>query len=162
MENTTANASSIKERSAANSKPLIIAGLVMLALVAAYIAWNAWSVRQTITGGVITTKMLEEQYGLQVRLIAVTAGGGMVDFRLKVLDAGKASQLLSDPERTPQLRVKGSGETLKAPPVREEIPLEDGGVYFILFPNSGSAIQAGAEVIVHFGEDLQLEPIPAK
>jgi hypothetical protein len=42
----------------------------------------------------ISRATLEDKYGLQVRLVAVTAAGGFVDLRLKILDAEKAGSLL--------------------------------------------------------------------
>jgi len=110
----------------------------------------------------LSAEELETQYGLRVRLIGVTAGGGMIDFRLKVMDAEKARQLLLDSERRPSLIAAKSGVVLSNPTEeQDELTLVDDGILFALFPNSGGAIQPGDEVIVAFG-DLQLEPMPAQ
>lgn len=145
--------------------------LGVLALIAAWLVWQAWPTQEesslvsnpgSAAYQTMSASQLEETYGLAVRLVAVTAGGGMVDFRLKVLDAQKARTLLMDPEMAPRLVVEKSGLVLTAPPLQEELRFEDGGVYFILFPNSGSALQPGDQVSVAFGENLRLEPVVAQ
>lgn len=45
----------------------------------------------------------ESRYGIQITQIGLTAAGGLVDFRFKVLDAAKARQLLGDPANAPVL-----------------------------------------------------------
>lgn len=105
---------------------------------------------------------LESDFGLQVSLIGVTAGGGMIDFRLEVLDAEKAKKLLWDPARKPTLIAVKSGIELTNPSMEENGPaLADGDIIFALFPNSGSAIRPGDELRVAFGT-LHLEPMPAQ
>ena len=39
---------------------------------------------------------LEERYGIRITLIGITAGGGMIDFRYKVIDADKATNWIKD------------------------------------------------------------------
>jgi hypothetical protein len=110
----------------------------------------------------ISAPVLEQEYGLRVTLIGVTAAGGMVDLRLQVLDAEKARPLLTDPARLPSLIVPGDDVTLSNPGSADpDLPVEDGRVFFVLFPNSGSAVKPGTSVIVAFG-DLRLEPMTAQ
>ncbi len=110
----------------------------------------------------VPVSQLEAQYGLHVNLIAVTAAGGMVDLRLKVVDAAKAGQLLKDRTSMPELSVAG-GVNLK--PSDEaasgEITLKDGQVVFALFPNTGNAVKTGTPVSLVFG-DMRVEPILAQ
>jgi hypothetical protein len=141
-------------------------GAALLVLLFAFIAWRVFkpSPAASATGAIeqITADGLAERYGLRVRLIGVTAGGGMVDFRLKVLDAVKAKPLLLDAERRPSLIVEKSGATLTSPGSADaDLLIEDGGIIFTLFPNSGGAIRPGDKVIVAFG-DLRLEPVAAQ
>jgi len=139
--------------------------LALLILVGV-VFYRTWATRQADTAGIsperISAEMLAERYGLQVRLIGVTAGGGMVDFRLKILDAEKAGQLLYNPDKALSLYVEESDTRLYMPAdIQEETELVDGGVFLVLFPNSGGAVRPGTEVIVQFGE-IQVEPIPAQ
>jgi predicted small secreted protein len=111
----------------------------------------------------LSLSALEAQYGLRVNLVAVTAAGGLVDVRLKVVDAGKAKQLLKDAASYPALMVAGSGAVLIAPEESKAqgLKLENGGMIMLLFPNTGNAVKPGAQVAVLFG-GIRLEPVVAK
>ncbi len=139
---------------------------ILLVLTVSFFAYRTWSTRQVVTTKLstplISQSTLEEQYGLRVWLIGVTAAGGLIDFRLKILDEEKAKQLLEDPARTPSLWIEASDTTLMAPQdMRQNIKLEDGGIVFFLLPNTGNAVKPGTPVTVLFG-DLRLEPIIAQ
>lgn len=141
---------------------LLIAGI--LALIAILLALAVF--RGQIFGSGAATKTdyltageLESQYGLRVHLVALTAAGGLIDVRLKVLDAAKATPLLESAGFKPELIVKESGTVLKTQDTsQQDIKLEDGQMYFILLPNSGHALDRGSEAILKFG-DLLLEPV---
>jgi ABC-type Na+ efflux pump permease subunit len=111
----------------------------------------------------LSLSALEAQYGLRVSLIAVTAAGGLVDVRLKVVDAEKAKQLLKDAASYPALMVPSSDTVLTAPEESraQELKLENGGMIMLLFPNTSNAMKPGANVTVLFG-DIRLEPVVAK
>jgi hypothetical protein len=111
----------------------------------------------------ITQSMLEEQYGLRVNLVAVTAAGGLVDLRLKFVDAEKARSLLQDPKNFPALWIADGGVRLDAPEdvKAKEIQFEKDGNVFLMYPNAGDVVKPGVAVTVVFG-DLQVEPIAAK
>jgi hypothetical protein len=139
---------------------------MVLTLVAAFLAYQAWTTRApastTDVTQVISANELEERYGLRVRLIGVTAGGGMIDFRLKILDAEKARRFLQDPANLPRLIAVESGTTLvPSQGMDEDMPWEAGGVLFFLVPNSGGAIRPGSPVSVVF-DDVRLEPAVAQ
>jgi hypothetical protein len=101
---------------------------------------------------------LETQYGIQVTQVNLTAAGGLVDFRFKVLDAAKARKLLGNPANVPVL-IAGDNPPL-APPhhALHGAKFGDGLVYFILYPNVRSAVKPGAEVTVAMG-DVHLGPV---
>ena len=140
--------------------------MLLLLLVAALFAYRAWGTGQAVVtepaAEYVSANELEERYGLRVRLIGVTAGGGMIDFRLKIIDVEKAREFLQDPANLPSLTVAESGEALMGTEgLEDDISWEEGGILFILFSNSGGLIQPGTPVIVEFG-DVQLEPILAQ
>jgi hypothetical protein len=101
---------------------------------------------------------LETQYGIQVTQVNLTAAGGLVDFRFRVLDAAKARKLLGNPANMPVL-IAGDNPPL-APPhhALHGAKFGDGLVYFILYPNVRSAVKPGAEVTVAMG-DVRLGPV---
>jgi len=141
--------------------------LVALVLISA--AAYAVRFRQASPGGAlpagtvaISQAALEEHYGLRVSLIAVTAVGGFVDVRLKILDGEKARLLLEDSGNFPSLRAEDN-PALYVPEEskKEEIRFEDNSSLFLMFPNAGNAIQPGTQVKILFG-DLVLEPVEAQ
>lgn len=110
----------------------------------------------------ITESTLEEKFGLQVKLIAVTGAGGFVDVRIKIVDGEKAKLLLADAENFPTI-VTENGATLNAPADTKSQKIEfiSGGYLFILYPNSGNAVTQGVPVTISFG-DITLVPITAR
>ncbi|MCA9916363.1 MAG: hypothetical protein KC445_00345 [Anaerolineales bacterium] len=113
---------------------------------------------------VVSEQTLADQYGVRVNLLAVTAVGGMVDLRLKILDAEKASLLLQDSGDVPILHIENGQAVLKAP---EDSTgqlmsnLTDDGNIFLAFPNVGNVLKPGMLVTIQFGE-ISLESIPAR
>jgi hypothetical protein len=140
--------------------------LIVLGLLAAFLVYLAQTTRHIETpeptAEYLSANELAERYGLGIRLIGVTAGGGMVDFRLKILDVGKARTFLQDPANLPRLAVAESGEALMGTEgLDDDISWEEGGILFILFSNRGGLIQPGTPVTVEFGS-VRLEPILAQ
>jgi hypothetical protein len=109
----------------------------------------------------ITGEELISTYGIRVRLIGITAAGGLIDVRLKVLDKDKAAILLKNPDNFPELLAE-NGTLIKVPvESTQEMPLEDDGIVFLLFPNTGGVVTPGSPVKIRFG-DIILEPILAQ
>ena len=111
---------------------------------------------------VISQSALEEKYGLRVRLLAVTGAGGFVDFRIQIVDGDKAKLLLSDPKNFPALST-AAGVVLNAPEdtKSQKIQYDDGGIMYVMYPNSGNAVMRGSPVTILFG-DTALEAIEAR
>jgi hypothetical protein len=111
----------------------------------------------------ISQEQLAEEYGIQINLVAVTAAGGMVDVRLKFIDAEKAKTILQAKENFPALYVSEVNRTLLAPEddQKQEILFEDNANMFLLFPNAANAVKQGTEVNLMFG-DLAVEAIAAQ
>lgn len=107
----------------------------------------------------ISHKTLEEEYGLRVNLVAVSAAGGFVDVRLKILNSEKAKSLLQDPENFPSLLIDNHAILSASKAAKEqEIRFEDNGNLFIMFPNAGNAARPGTRVRIMFG-NIALEPM---
>jgi ABC-type Na+ efflux pump permease subunit len=113
----------------------------------------------------ISASVLQDTYGLRVNLLAVTAAGGMVDVRLKILDGAKAKLLLQDKKNFPALSVDSSRSVsilqVSEDSAAQEIKFENNSNLFLTFSNSGNAVQKGAPVTILFG-NIELEPITAK
>lgn len=110
----------------------------------------------------ISAETLESAYGLRVQLLAVTAMGGMVDLRLRVVDAAKAEAMLADPAAYPTLRIGDGGVTLTTSEENRQPAdtLKEGALLIALYPNLANAVTPGTPVTVVFGA-IQLEPIDA-
>jgi hypothetical protein len=139
---------------------------LLLLLAAGLISYGVWSAlsagRTPVATEFMSAAELEERHGLAVRLIGVTAGGGMVDFRLKILDGEKAREFLQDPDNLPRLIDAESGKALAGTQgLDDDVSWEEGDILFILFSNSGGLIEPGTPVMVAFGSE-RLEPILAQ
>ena len=111
---------------------------------------------------VVSAASLEDVYGLRLDLVAVTAAGGLVDVRFTVTDKDKALHVLHDAASMPELYVEASGALLRAPkPLAHKMLLLDGARYFVLYPNSGGAIQRGTSVSVVI-DSVRSQPIVAE
>jgi hypothetical protein len=108
----------------------------------------------------ISQNTLEETYGLRVSLVAVTAAGGMVDVRLKIVDGEKASRLLGDKANFPALLAADGVTQLNVDEDTrsQKVQLDANGGLYLMFPNAGNAVKQGARVTIFFG-DTRLEPI---
>jgi len=111
---------------------------------------------------IITQDQLAANYGLKLQLVGVTAAGGLVDVRLKILDADKAKALLEDQANYPSLLV-GDDVVLQVSPdaAEQDIQFENDKSIFVIYPNAQGVVKPGEPVIIQFG-DLQVEPIPAQ
>ncbi|NOT84738.1 MAG: hypothetical protein HOP02_08180 [Methylococcaceae bacterium] len=118
---------------------------------------------QPITG-YLSNEQLEAQYGIRITLIAVTAVGGIVDFRYKVVDPEKASNLLHDPANAPTLTAVDTGLTLSPTHMgrhHNQMTMKRGAVPFTFYPNVRNAVKAGTPVSVAFGK-IKVTPIAAQ
>jgi hypothetical protein len=145
----------------------LIAILLVIFILAALYMYRTTRASQAVSSSparvTISQAALEEKYGLRVNLLAVTAAGGMVDLRLKMLDGEKAKLLLGDKENFPALLVINKNITLNAPEDTKSQAIKfekDSGLY-ILFPNSSNAVEPGSPASIVFG-DLQVEPVTVK
>ncbi len=104
---------------------------------------------------------LETQYGIQIAHVGLTASGGLVDLRFKVLDAAKAGALLGNPANTPML-IAGDMPPLMPPhKALHGARYGQGQLVYILYPNMRGAIKPGVEVMVAMG-DVRLGPVTAQ
>jgi hypothetical protein len=104
---------------------------------------------------------LETQTGIQVAHVGLTAQGGLVDARFKVLDADKARKLLANPANAPVL-IAGDTAPLMAPHnALKGARFSKGQIFYILYPNVRGAVKAGEPVTVAMGP-VRLGPVKAQ
>lgn len=107
---------------------------------------------------VITSQTLEEEYGIRMMLVAVTAAGGLVDVRYKVIDPEKAVRLATEDGIMPMVYLENSDVMLMPDAHMRTQKLIPDRTYFTLIPNAQNAVRRGTSVIVVFG-DVALKPI---
>jgi hypothetical protein len=145
------------------NKYLIPVMLLVVVILIGFLAYSAQQKPEAVVIPTISQSVLEEKYGLQVNLVAVTAAGGLVDVRFKFVDGEKVKALLQEPENFPTLQVAGSPVPLSAPEEGRpaEIQYEDSANLFLMYPNMGNIVKPGTPVTIVFG-DIQVEPVVAK
>ncbi|MEZ4621618.1 MAG: hypothetical protein R2867_39800 [Caldilineaceae bacterium] len=170
MSETTVGLAPMPSRTVRLAK-FALQALVLLPFVAGFIAYRLWIAQPVATTAetaatatsIISAATLEERFGVRVTLIAVTAAGGIVDLRYRVLDKNKAEFLLGDPSNTPKLISDERGITLLPPghATKHGTRLENDTSYYTFYPNTQTAVEPGMPVSVVFGS-VQLEPIVAQ
>jgi hypothetical protein len=102
-----------------------------------------------------TIAELEENYGVQVSLVATSMLGSIVDVRIKVVDSGKAQALLQN-----QAALLVNQEALiLAPHMHSHVSprLKAGKIFMLFFPTQ-RIITAGSQVSLVFGS-VRVEPV---
>jgi len=127
------------------------------------------------TSSPIGARALLHRYGVRVTMVAVTAGGGIVDMRVEVVDAKKALAILhgtgtqhdtpdvadTQPMLQPVVVDEGTGLAARvAGEMAHAFQLKDGRSYYVLLSNTGGVIQPGASVSVVLGH-VRLEHVIA-
>jgi len=109
------------------------------------------------TSGTKARQGFEEQWGIRIVSIRLTAAGHMLDFRYKVIDPEKASTLL-DRRNKSYLVHQRTGVKMTVPrtrlgPLRQTaVKPAAGKDYFILFGNMGDVVKQGDKVTVVIGD----------
>lgn len=98
------------------------------------------------------------RYGIEVEGVRHTAGGYMLDFRYRVVDAQRAASLIN-PRLRPYLVDEASGRQYVVPNLGRVGPLrqtrarvEAGRTYFVFFANPGRQVAQGTKVSVVMGD----------
>ncbi|MFN3331655.1 MAG: hypothetical protein ACK47M_03990 [Caldilinea sp.] len=111
---------------------------------------------------ILSPSELEKEFGVRIRLLGVTASGGLVDFRYRVVDLAKALPLLGTHETMPTLVDKASKVILRAPEtMMHHDALKQDRTYFMHYPNAGNSIRPGAQVAIVMG-DIRVEWVTAQ
>lgn len=148
--------------------PMKMGGLVLTSSFIASISIISVSLifasSRTVTIG---EAQLEEQYGLRIERVSRSNLDAIVDYRLKIIDASKASMLLGNGmmaghKASPTLYIVNTGQTVTAPAMHHmATKLRDNHIFFIFFPNPGRQVQSGTEVALQFG-NIRVTPVAVK
>lgn len=100
---------------------------------------------------------IAEQWGIEITSLRLTANGHMLDYRYRVLDADKATDLFKR-QIKPYLihqkseKVLAVPETAKLGPLRNSNIPQEGKIYWMFFGNTGKLVEPGDKVTVVIGE----------
>ena len=113
------------------------------------------SLEQAIDASQISTAELEEEYGVQVALVATSMMGSILDVRLKIVDPDKAHALLKNQAAL----LVGEQALILAPHMHSHTGsrLKPGKIYVMFFPTE-QIVAPGSEVALVFGS-VRLEPV---
>ena len=157
---------------------VIVAGLILAAAGGPAVADNpatlgeALKVRETdgrtmpvarpeLSEAEAASARLAETWGVEVASIRLTANNHMIDYRYKVLDSTKATDLFKR-QIKPYLihqkteKVLSVPETAKLGPLRNSNTPQEGRIYWMFFGNAGNLVKPGDEVTVVIG-DFRIE-----
>lgn len=151
-----------------NRQPALLASMALIVVLVGVFSYqlgarNNSHVEHPLPETIISNDALEQQYGIRLTLVGVTAAGGMVDVRYRVVDPVKAAQLVDEEEGgiMPMVYV-GNGDVMLMPDMHmREQRLVAGRVYYSLIPNAQNVVKRGTVVTVVFG-DVAVEPTLAQ
>jgi hypothetical protein len=123
--------------------------------------WRDADIRDGTT--LVTADGLAARYGIDIKMVGVTAAGGLLDFRYQVVDPDKANAVIHDLDLYPVFIVEDTGETIamRSLPHSHGTNLELGSSYYFLLPNANSAVHPGDPLTVVIG-DARLEHVVAQ
>lgn len=101
---------------------------------------------------------IEEQYGVSILGVRMTAAGHMLDFRYRVVDPTKAGRLIRP--KMGLVLIEQASKAEMSVPVMEKVGalqqtrshLLPDRTYSVLFANRGGIVKAGSTVSIRFGE----------
>ncbi len=144
-----------------NARHLLLT-LALVALVgAAAVGWSlrARDAREWVPGTMPTSPEMEEKFGVRFSFLAVTADGGMVELRYRVIDEGKAANFGHYTETAPMVISEDTGKIVDVTIMGlHNHRVEPGRTYYVLYRNTASAIQSGRPVTIAVG-DLKIEHV---
>jgi hypothetical protein len=139
----------------------LVMGLVVL-VGGAFAGWSMLRPEaQWEPGSMPVNTEIEEKFGVRFAFLAVTADGGMVELRYRVVDEGKAANFGHYTETAPMLIAEDSGKVVDVTIMGlHNHRVEPGRTYYVLYRNTSNAIQSHRPVTIAVG-DLKLEHVVA-
>ena len=138
---------------------VLVAGLLLL-IGGALLTWQILDHGTQLEPGTMPlSQEIEDKFGVRFTFAAVTAGGGMVELRYRVLDEGKAANFGHYTETAPLIIAEDTGEIVDVTIMGlHNHRVEPGRMYYVLYRNTGGAVQSHRPVTIAIG-DLKLEHV---
>jgi hypothetical protein len=110
-------------------------------------------------GTMPVSEEIEEKFGVRFTFLAVTAEGGMVELRYRVIDEDKAANFGHYTETAPMLVSEDTGEVVDVTIMGlHNHRVEPGRTYYVLYRNTGGALKSGRPVTIAIG-NYELEHV---
>lgn len=135
--------------------------LVVVLAAGGFFGWQSYNSanQEWVPGTMPTSDEIEAQFGVRFNFVAVTAEGGMVELRYRVLDVGKAANFGHYTETSPLLLDEDTGKMVDVTIMGlHNHRVEPGRTYYVLYRNTESAVKSGRPVTIQIG-DLKLEHV---
>ena len=100
---------------------------------------------------------MKRQWGIEILYVRQTAGGYMLEFRYKVVDAEKAKALFNRQTKPVLIHNRTGAQLIVPTPAKtgalrnSNMPLDD-HTYWMFFANPGMLVQPGERVDIQIGE----------
>lgn len=145
-----------------NINHLALALGVLVLIGGSLMAWQLFGPEQQWEPGTMpVSSEIEEKFGVRFSLLAVTADGGMIELRYRVIDEGRAANFGHYSETAPMLIAEDTGDVVDVTIMGlHNHRVEPGRQYYVLYRNTGRAIESGRPVTIALG-DLELEHVVA-
>ena len=139
----------------------LAAGLLLL-IGSAFLAWQIFGPGPQLEPGAMPlSPEIEEKFGVRFTFVAVTAGGGMVELRYRVIDEGKAANFGHYTETAPMIIAEDTGKIVDVTIMGlHNHRVEPGRMYYVLYRNTEGAVESHRPVTIAVG-DLALEHVVA-
>ena len=141
---------------------LALAAVLVLLIGSAALAWQIFGPGQQLEPGAMPLSAeIEEKFGVRFTFVAVTAGGGMVELRYRVIDEGKAANFGHYTETAPMIIAEDTGKIVDVTIMGlHNHRVEPGRMYYVLYRNTDGAVESHRPVTIAVG-DLTLEHVVA-
>jgi hypothetical protein len=132
----------------------------ILLMVGVALGWRNFAPQQEWAPGTMpVSEEIEEKFGVRFTFLAITAEGGMVELRYRVIDEDKAANFGHYTETAPMLVSEDTGEIVDVTIMGlHNHRVEPGRTYYILYRNTAGALKSGRPVTIAIG-NYELEHV---
>jgi hypothetical protein len=133
---------------------LVLIGVIILVDLA------AWMIHSQVVDGlgkrqqIAALASFEEETGIRILRVAMTAGGGMVDIQYQVVDPDKAL-IVHDDDNPPRLLDEESGQIIGTPFHDHSFQeLHTAVTYHEIMMNGGRLLERGSKITLNVGDSV--------
>lgn len=108
--------------------------------------------QEWVPGTMPVSEEIEEKFGVRFNFLAVTADGGMVELRYRVIDEDRAANFGHYTETAPMIISEDTGKMVDVTIMGlHNHRVEPGRIYYILYRNTDNALVSGRPATIAIG-----------